>query len=187
MLLVQKLNLHLHLLMRMLTLVIDFYSSKHMNFAVLPNKAASARIKSIDELNKIGVIPYPFAPKDNAAAPEMAVNYYRQISLQLDKLLQFFCLSFGIPHCFHGRDQYSCYFFYNTIRVTSSCIMIWNWFNRTSNVLFVYRNATNLSVEVMRIRGSCTVLLFSLHPVTSLKRSQFLLCRSIVVNEQRMT
>jgi hypothetical protein len=60
MLLVQKLNLHLHLLRRMLTLVIDFYSSNHMNFAVpVPNKAASARIKSIDELNKIGVIPYP--------------------------------------------------------------------------------------------------------------------------------
>jgi hypothetical protein len=47
-----------------------------MNFAVPvpPNKAASARIKSIDELNKIGVIPYPFASKDNAAAPEIAVK-----------------------------------------------------------------------------------------------------------------
>jgi hypothetical protein len=36
-----------------------------MNFAVPvpPNKAASARIKSIDELNKIGVIPYPLLLK----------------------------------------------------------------------------------------------------------------------------
>jgi hypothetical protein len=78
-------------------------------------------------------------------------------------------------HCFHGRDQCIWLFFYNTIRVTSSCIMIRNWFNRTSNVLFVYRNATNLSVVSNSAYGSCTVLLFSLHPVTSLKRSQFLL------------
>jgi hypothetical protein len=84
----------------------------------------STHIKSIDELNKIMWYRIFFAPKDNAAAPEMLWNYSINFP-QLDKPAAVLLSIIWNSFISRGRDPSILGYFYNTIRVTSSCIMIW--------------------------------------------------------------